>query len=85
MDEKTGQGESTTISEPPKLYIPSMLASVLGMEETQILEYVQARPSDVQSIHLKTGLPLPSIEGKLRGLVHLGLVRILHDGRFVTY
>jgi hypothetical protein len=82
-DLKNGQGEFTMIREATSNFFPPMLASVLGMEETRILDLVKACPSDVQSIHFQTGLPLPCIEGNLRALVHLGLVRILHDGRFV--
>ncbi len=71
------------ISDAPTAAIPSILVSVLGMEETQILKVLIRDPCDIQTIHFMTGIPLPCIENKIRALVSLGLAKNLHDGRFV--
>ncbi len=75
------QGEHTMI----RVASTRMSPSALGMEETKILKTIITTPRDIQSIHSTTGIPLPCIEGKLRALVCLGLVRTDHDGRFVCY
>jgi hypothetical protein len=82
VNQITCQGGKIMMREATTNFIPPMLASVLGTEEIKILELVQACPIDVPSIHHETGIPMPCIEGKLRALVHLGLVRIRNDGRF---
>jgi hypothetical protein len=77
----SGQGEYTMI----RVASTRMNPSVLGMEETEILKTIMTTPCDIQMIHFITGIPQPCIEGKLRALVCLGLVRAYHDGRFVCY
>ncbi len=66
-----------------KYFIPPIVQSILGMEETQILKVVNAGYNDVQSIHFLTGIPLECIESKIRALAGLGLVRTLDNGKLI--
>jgi hypothetical protein len=51
-----------------------LLETLLGGEETQILHAIDRGYTDINSIHLLTGIPLPCIQNKVKALVGLGLI-----------
>ena len=60
----------------PQYSSKSLIESLLGPEESQILHAIERGFTDINSIHLLTGIPLPCIQNKADALIGLGIVKI---------
>jgi len=65
------------------LNIPKVLKSILGMEESQMLEVINRGFPDVNSIHLLTGIPIDCIEHKISALMGLKLIKLTDKGYII--
>jgi len=53
---------------------------ILGLEEAQIVKAIDHGLSDINSIHLITGIPVSCIERKVSALADLGIVKFTRAG-----
>jgi len=59
---------------------PEYLSVLLSTEDIQILKAINRGLSDVQSIHLLTGIPVPCIERRLHAYIAFNFVGETENG-----
>jgi len=63
--------------------VPNDLKTVLGMDEAQILEAINRCFTDMNSIHLLTGIPIICVGNKVSALVELKMVKLTGNSQIL--